>query len=381
MKGKNLLISSLACLTAMVSVFSFVSCGKKTTATSKATVVNGYETYEDLNATSIRAWAQGSLELNTDKKYVTQGNASAYFSLTQWSERAESQVYPWVSLFKYETGGYEALRFIDKIESFSFDIYNVDDKDYQIYLSAIGDAGYVYNSNAATLVANSWNAISFDMKPWFYEKDTYVKEYVFYVTGIEETAHFYMDNVRITEYDGNAPTYEKKIEEGFEEQELLSFAGADDLQFIQTECGSGGDVSEVVRLMGVSYVSNIQIGNCYSAMRVTFDRCLLNGWLWAKVTPHTLKVDPRALTNVQNAKSIGIQCFNSNSMEHIVTLEIAGGGRTASKRVRIAPMQSETLTVASLSDIDNIENIYIRIDAWNVTSAQTLYFSDLSFTI
>ena len=362
-------------LIATLGVFPMAACNSASTADDKqAIVINGYENYADLNATSSRGWMHGSIQINTDKKYVSQGQSSAHFSLIQSETR-------WVSYFKYETANYvEQLRWIDQIESFTFDVYNADDKDYRLYLSAVGDEDYVYASNGTTLVANAWNSVSFDIKPWFFEKDTYVKEYVFYVIGIEQSADLYMDNVRITTYNGNAPKYTKTIDKGFEEQELLSFYTEKDLQFIQTDCGKGSS-NEVQRMLSLSHATDVQVGDSLGGMKVTFERCQLNGWSWANATPHTLKVDPRALVNATNATSFEIQCFNPNERDHVVILEAESGDRKASKRVIVPAGKTMKIVLSNLLGIERAENVYIRLDAWDVTSRQTLYFSDFNFTV
>lgn len=386
MKKIKRLMSFLAGIVIVSSILPFSSCNSEQVLGTETIVVNGYEKYQDLSFTTMRGWAQGKIELNTDKQYITEGNSSASFFLKQDNDCLESliwsrQEYPWISFFKYETSLYPNLRWIDQIKTFSFDIYNDSNLDYEVYLSAIGDAGYVYSSDGAVLVANSWNSVNFELKPWFFEKDTYVKEYAFYIVGIEESAQLYIDNVRIEKYDGNAPKYTETFDPTFEEQELLTFATEKDVQFIQTECGIRGDVGEVISLLDVSYNPTVQVGNLYGAMQVNFNRCLLKGWSWAEDGAYALRVDPRILTNTQKAKSFEIRCFNPNQRAHVVTLEVEGGVRIASKRVRIDAMKTEKIQVSNLLGLSRVDNVYIRIDGWDVTSMQTLYFSGLYFTV
>lgn len=214
MKNRIAILLAALCLCAAL----FTGCADKTATPEKEAVLNSYEKYDDLlSVRAIDNTMHGSIELSDDPDYVTDGEKSAKFTFNRdygnYSDTAvglysEAESFSFVSSFLPEK-----FRFIDRYEYVSLDVYSAAEQVMTLYLNVIDADGNCLDGNCTRLASKGWTHVRFDLKPWFYEKDTTFGELRFYVRGWQDiTADkvvMYFDNMRVGFTDNTLPERNK----------------------------------------------------------------------------------------------------------------------------------------------------------------------------
>lgn len=353
-------------------------------------LMNGYEDYYDLAWTSVHGDLFGEISINDNKKYITEGNGSAKFALDYRSDFGSPDQNGdtlQTGIFKYEVSNYEnTFKWLDKINSFSIDIYNDSAYEFDLYFAAGGDESAYFLSDGTVLAANGWNKLRFEVKPYFFGKDTAVKEYLFYLSGVEKIpdkkATLYVDNFRAEVYakQPSVPTVGSTSELSFGGIELLDFDEAADTEFIVTT--SNTKSVEFLPLFYTQFDPLFSVGeNKKGALKAVISQSHKEGLLWETGNGYDIRIHSEVLKKAAGAKTVAVTCFNPDTTAHYVTL-VAGEGKKSAKTKAFVPSGgSVTVTLSDMNGILALDALTVRIDSWKLTGKSCLYFSQLRFTV
>lgn len=353
----------------------------------KTVLINGYESYNDLLTTTAFNTFYGNISINSDEEFVTEGKGSGKFVLDYGNSGTYENISDILNVmsFGYMASDLEArLRYIDKIGSVSVDIYNASDFEYEIYFAALAEDGSSFVCDGAVLASQAWNYLTFDIKPWFFENDTLVYEYVFYVRGVEDTADriatFYMDNLRfILNEDVSEPALSQSPEVNFSAVELLGFNDVRDTDFILTHTSS--KTKEIQPLFYAEYESAVSIHGSRGALHVSMERSHLLGIVYSEYEGYNLEVLPSLLAEAKNAKTFVVDCYNPGRETQEISLIASNNAGSVSVKQKVAGGQTERIILNDVSSIGDVNGLTITIHNWKMTDRCDLYFSRLGFTL
>lgn len=185
--------------------FSFPACDQKDGAVNIS--INGFESYDEVRKTMPLGFV-GELDINRDDKYITQGDASIKVVLERTSGLATRA---WLTT-SAEGGDYISdnvnarLSFypkreynqLQKVNSFSVDIYNANDYDTEVIFFATDVNGAVMYSCTRTLRKSQMNEICFPLNGLFYaDAMTFVNKYNIAFVGAGKDEVYYVDNFNV----------------------------------------------------------------------------------------------------------------------------------------------------------------------------------------
>ncbi len=228
---------TVACILGLlcgVSVLAFPACKEEVSAAT----LNSFENYDELRLVKPENCV-GSMELNTDKKFVTEGDGSLKFHIDRTSALAAAG---WV-VSSADTGevGVQhmnaALIFLPKkeygqlgkVDEFCVDIFNANAYDTQLIFYANDVNETVMFSCTRTLKAGEMNEVSIPLNGHFYENhSTNVSNYklVFAGAGVDET--YYVDDFQAILGNGG----KKSAEKSAADWEILSFDSESDYNYV-----------------------------------------------------------------------------------------------------------------------------------------------------
>ena len=353
----------------------------------KTVLLNGYESYNDLLTTTAFNTFYGNISINEDEEFITEGKGSGKFVLDYGDADTYENIGDLLNAmsFGYMVSEMEAgLRYIDKIDSVCADIYNASDFEYEIYFAALAEDGSSFVCDGAVLASQAWNYLTFDIKPWFFEDNTLVYEYVFYVGSVEDssdrTATFYMDNLRfVVNEDVSAPAPSQPPEVNFSAVELLGFNDVRDTDFVLTHTSS--KTKEIQPLFYAEYDNTVSIHGSRGALRVSMDRSHLLGIVYNEYEGYNLEVLSSLLAEAKNAKTFVIDCYNPGRETQEISLIASNNAGSVSVKQKVAGGQTERIILNDVSSIGDVNGLTITIHNWKMTDRCDLYFSRLGFTL
>lgn len=366
--------------------FAFGACaGNK--EEKREYLINGYEDYYGLAWTSIHGDLFGEISVNTDSKFITQGTGSAKFDIDFNDENGSIDHNGKIldtAIIRYATVNYDdEIRMLDKIDSFAIDIYNATPEEFFVYFSAEGEQSSYYFSQGSVLAPNGWNRLKFDVKPWFFEKDTEVKYYTLYIKGFEKLqdkkALFYMDNFRAYMGGNNTvPEFEDNNGMSAGGIEILNFDSGNDVSFILTD--NATDSSELLPLVCAQYDAGFTPAGENGALRINFDRSHKEGHIYEEGNGYDIRIHASRLKQIEGAKTIRLNVFNPDSTAKSISLIAENDVAQVISKKTFFGAQSGILEL-DVSSLGNIGALTIRIDSWNVISDSVIWLSNLKYTI
>ena len=374
-------------LVAFACSFGFSACEKEEEVPSGSVeyVMNSYESYDDLVRTSSMRTMLGSIELVKDKQYVTDGNSSAKFYFTKDTSNGDNQVYGGevrnVSKITYSSYDYlDHFKFIDRVDYFSLDVYNATDSDYELYFGAKSEvtSTYIY-TNGATLAANQWNHIRFDVNGYCYDSGTATIQYDLFWLGMErlpdEGATFYVDNMRIALYEETAAA--PALPEGEPANSLLSFDSIDDMRYVTAKSICQASRMPLVRLGYEPFASCFEGG----AMRMDMYPANWNNQsYWMSSNGYCAQILSSVAQQARGAKEVSVLCYNPNPTDEQVSLRVKCGYGYVLSTATVPAGQTAKITFAEETALVGLESLEIRVACWRIgQTGTTLYFSNLRF--
>ena len=365
-----------------------VACKKETDVLRPTTyVMNGYESYDDLVWTAIHGELFGEITISNDPQFVTQGEHSAKFALNNESDFGSPDQNGdrlLTGSFKYQVASYdEKFKWLDKIDRFCIDIYNDSDYDLDIYFSPTASGNVCLFTDGAVLAANSWNYLTFDVKPYLLEENTAVHEYVFYLKGMDaipdQKATLYVDNFRADIYSEQPPAPQPNASTfHFDGIEILNFDDAGDTDFILTR--NNASVAEMMPLFYARQEKSCTAFGEDGALCVYLERSHKSDDLWEEGQGYDIVVGAAALNGVRNPATVGVSCFNPSTTTQYVTLLVSSGDTVKTERAAV-PAGEIVSVCADVGGFDTIDGLTIRIDSWKLTRKSRLYFGNLQYTV
>ncbi len=374
MKKILIFITLLICLS--TSILG-VGCKSKV---SDVYVLNGYENYSDLDKILMYDGIQGKANINKDKKFVTQGEASLKIELDYLSEFTSSAMY--ATKIHYVANRYDdKFSWIDEVKEIGIDVYNDNDEQFEFFFGVYGEQEESILVDGQTLIPNSWNYIRVPVKQWFFKEKTLIKEYRMYINGAsrleDRKATFYFDNFTFSmNKNYKVPTVESVG------NEVLSFdtPSALDLLLIKNAV----DLYEFLPHVYVKQSPNVLIGDKKGGLEVTFSRTHYWGDMYinddkemgADNSGYDIILYKDLVAKINGAKSVSLTCYNPNPTVHDVTLIAKNGKNEYLSRVDLSSGEIATLTLELPSQIDYFA---IRVGSWNVVDRCSLFLRDFVF--
>lgn len=216
--------------------FSFPACDQKDDTVNIS--VNGFESYDEVRTTMPLGFV-GELDVNRDDKYITQGDASMKVVLERTSGLATRA---WLTT-SAEGGDYISdnvnarLSFypkreynqLQKVDSFSVDIYNANDHDAEAIFFATDVNGAVMYSCTRTLKKSQMNELCFPLNGLFYaDAMTLVNKYNIAFVGAGKDEVYYVDNFNVQLREGETDYSVRKSDAW----SFLNFNDIADMQYV-----------------------------------------------------------------------------------------------------------------------------------------------------
>ena len=343
-------------------------------------LMNGYESYSDLDKTLMNDQIQGKANLNDELEFVTEGSSSLKLELDYLSEYTDSSMFG--TKITYVANRYDdVFTYLNDVKMIGVDIYTANDEEFEFFFGAYGEQDLCYFNDGQTLIANSWNYIRIPVKQYFFETTTLAKEYRFHINGVslleDKKADFYIDNLF---FDINQSFDTPKIET--QENEILSFATPTHLDAIMTK--NAVDAYEFLPHMFVEQAPNVSIGDKKGGLKVTFARTHAWGDMYVDDSVeegkdnngYDIVVHKSLLGKIATAKSVSLVCYNPEATVHTVMLIGKKGKTEYVSKIDVAPDATEKVTLPLTAALDYLA---IRIGSWNVVSDSHLYLRDLCY--
>lgn len=204
----------------------------------KTLSVNSFENYDEMRVAMPSGFV-GSLDVNRDGAYITQGNGSMKVVLERTSGLATRA---WLTC-SAEGGEYisdnvnakisfypkREYNQLQKVDSFSVDIYNANDYDTQVIFFATDINGAVMYSCTRTLKKAQMNELHFPLNGLFYEDMmTLVNKYNIAFVGEGKDEIYYVDNFNVHLGAGGTKYSVQKSDAW----SFLTFNDAQDMRYI-----------------------------------------------------------------------------------------------------------------------------------------------------
>ena len=398
MKSSKSISLILAVLTDCSCGFFAAGCGEEPTKTvsSKEYVVNSYESYADLVKVYAPRTMLGEITLCQEQAYVTDGKASAKFHFITdvkdgdiISSSADTRN---VSTITYSAYDYpDEYRYLNKVDYFSVDIYNAEDKEYDLYFGAKSEktSKFIY-TNGARLAAKQWNRIRFDVNPYQFGANSDVIQYDFYFLGMESLpengATMYVDNFRIGLYDKTpqAPKYVNDSDIFYGGIDVLKFDAQKDMSYVST---SSSAPASRFALCKASYDPAVNVFGTDGALRMDMHpSCLNNKSFWMEESDYNVDVDSTIIKLLNGAKTVSIRCHNPGVDAQNVCLYASYQEGTINEsiveqRVLVGAGETVTITIDDEEILSKMDKLKFGVASWRLTGYSSLYFSGLKFTV
>ncbi|MBQ8684960.1 MAG: hypothetical protein IJ514_02165 [Clostridia bacterium] len=369
-------ILALACL-------ALPACKKEEAAVAQ---INGFETYDEVRLVKPEG-AVCSLEVNTDKAYITSGEGSMKFRLERTSALATEG---WVLSSaatgeEYAKNVTAALTFtpkseynqLAKVNAFSVDIYNANEYDAQVILYACDVDGNVTFASVRTLVKGGWSNLNFPLNGLFYENATkLVSRYRLAFVGNNKNETYYLDNFVAELGTGGVKAAVEKEGSG----KILSFNKESDLRYCNL----------------VSYTQT-PAANAYYSANPDFSQT--GGALCIETMPYSgTEANRSAATHKASANGSGVQLYGellsgiptgskilvdayvANANGKNVNITLSDGTNTQTQSFAVAGGAWQTLTVeAGKVDVSKLTQLVVTVDTTESTERVKVYLDDLRY--
>lgn len=397
----------LTALTLALALCGFAGCKKESTepAAMGAELLYSYESYEELIPITANKLMFGSIEINEDKKYVTDGEKSARFTFDMnygqgslYSQDAEFVTTPQWKIRKLDLP--QKFTYADKTEYLTLDAFNTSGTDLWLYLAAMAEphGEYLY-CDGVKLAAGGVTHARFDMRPWFFESGKQIAAMQFSLRGLDKTpdkkAVVYFDNVRI-KLSESVAVPESAPRDTETEREILRFDKVVDSMLVLPLLEAYGDSynsGENVPAICADYDPYAVMGERQGALKVTWDKNMLKKSGFNQY-PYfqRLSVHGSLLPRLVGAKTVSVTCFNPSNERQRVALGVqyTNGSDADGNPVIVTEQKAEFIPAgetvvitfeAESGTLDKaLDKLYIDISSWHTADATDMYFADLVYT-
>lgn len=382
------IISLFICL--MVIFSSLVGC-----ATVEQVKVYPYEfdTYDALAAVEWKSF-KGKINFCTDSKYVTKGDSSLKIDIDNVFVSGQSaitytqyqQVMPQFIFQLSDFGEIET----NEIGQFCLDIFNACDRNIEIvFMLYDKTSSNIAFSDVRKVYAGRMNYLIYDIpKFFFHDYQGKITEVIVAVNDVKinEGVTIYMDNVRLIERkEGNVA-----VNKTFAENELLSFNGVNDMQYVMSK---NIPIKYVVHPTITTYISYYAGNGKYQKPSLKLSTLGTDGFV--VTTPDSFKKDEQgsgfkvlpelfAELPVDSCKEFCFNVYNDSPSPRVITLYAEDAlGEKITYETSVDAYQEKTVKVKSFSKLDmqRITSCEIIMDTWNIAQKFDVYFNSFRYEV
>lgn len=373
----------LALILCVITAIACVGCGGNK---SQTVAIANFDDYDQVRLVKFERCI-GRVNVNKDKKYITQGNSSMIFFLENPSAKAsEGWIYGSQDVADYDKNVTACLRFkpdqltsdLRKISKFNFDVYNDNLNEVTLLFTAVNIFNEVIYADAMTLLPKTMNRLCSKVNDLFYSENTSaVRYYYMSFCGTEENSTFYIDNFTATIGERTAPTITKRAS-----GVLLDFNQASDLDYINLVCSTL--TPSVIYQYNASYANSARgYSLCLKALGISgaeYEGGVKGDNLCKKgngiaIAPQYLKA-----CDLTYAEKLTFKAYKSTvgSVEIIVTL--SDGTTTEEVRVTIDGKEWQDIEVNPTKlSLANLTSFQIKLNTIDVSSPFEVYVDEIKY--
>ncbi len=275
----------IASLLAIVSIFSCVflaSCSEK--SEKEIVLIQSFDDYTDYwtfdydDYTSTGLPTFGDIYVNTDKKYITEGNGSMLYQVTVLDYEPVKDTYRTSSFLVPTTINGKKYNDFSKVKEITVDIYNPTDSPIDLQLAPGNINGHKWDAQTRELVPasdyvlapNQWTNVSYVVDPIFMEMVIDIKKINWIYFGLGGVnAYVYVDNLRfeLTDREFTSTEFYLDAEEicsfDKEYQQLVVSPAAGSAKYLKTEINTDRANSITGNSLKVTiFANNLTSGYC-----------------------------------------------------------------------------------------------------------------------
>ena len=376
---KILTLSLIACL-----ALTATACKEETVQTAS---LNSFESYDEIRLIKPENCV-GETSLNTDKKYVTEGDGSLKFHIDRTSAVAAAH-WQISSAQTGETGAQDVnafLRFLPKaeygqlgkVDEFQVDVYNANANDARLVFFANDVNESVLFYCVRDLKAGQMNELSVPLNGLFYETSTTSVAYynlAFIGTGVDET--YYVDDFKAVLGNGG----KKAQVQTSAAWEILSFDSANECNYLNP----------------VSYTEMPSVRAYYNA-NAAFSRT--GGSLCLEMLPYNGTEEKRSsATQAATAMGGGVSLYTGVISEEIaqadsllldaylddagsktINVTVSDGNHTETQRFTLVGGKWTTVKFNSETvSLSEITQLVVTVDTTENKNVTKIYLDDLRY--
>lgn len=366
---KKIIVIIFAVIMALIPA----ACGN--TNSDDTMLLMGFDDYWEVQA-NVCTWGNlfGRAEINTDKKYIKQGEASLH--VLPSGDYGSTNAFPFILIGCDRP--YFSTNDFSNFDNISLDVYNDTDKELTIkmHLGVFGYSGLLEDTPIRTyqLEPNSWNNVVYDLSDgsirsaFNYLRDVsqiFIQFPEYKRTKDDEVNSLYLDN--LTAKINKEPTvYNKK----FKTNEILSFENPIDLNFADARAYEMNIIfnAELSINTDKQFVTEGQKSlKCeFKKIFIEMDKpFIFTPKFWVPIQFYTANFRKQ----LASAKGVEIDIINANSMRrnikvfHIlnnstVTEEIISFNAEEKKTVKIRPISMSDFTAFGIMHYSDNEGTY-----------------------
>lgn len=391
------IITALCFAITVISAAFMFGCNEKKTANDK-NLVYGFESYTELYSLTPTRYA-GRATLNTDKKYVSQGDASFYWEIdSPYYGRGNTMTQGTDAIPKmsiYDMNFYSEITDKTDVACYSVDVYNANDYNVKFMLY-VACGNKIITSKISDAENGRWTTVYAKVNPLIakdYDAVTAIHMGVYMDNPVDMSVRdakckLYLDNLII--YKGENVLHEADAESAgminnlsetgvlnyiapvtLTPPSILNLLPVTDVSFnynpLYAKDAEGSIRLDVIPMIdGTHLISNDYIGD---KGRVGF----------RFLKEFAEKIDLKLL-HYRNEESLQIDVFNAGNAGRFIYLTIEDvSGETATDRAWIEKGEWGTVKLSDYgkADLGNITVVKVTTDIYSVSEPVTLYFNNL----
>lgn len=380
----------------LTATFSF-GCSEQKTINER-NVLYGFESYTELFSLTPTRYS-GKADLNTDKAYVSQGEASFYWEIdSPYYGRGNTMTQGTDAIPKmsvYDMNFYSNITDKSGVACYSVDVYNANEYDFKfIFYVACGNK--IITSKIADVTHGGWTTVYAKVNSLVadeYDAVTAIHMGVYIDNPVDmalkdEKCRLYLDN--LVAYKGENVLPETETE-GYGLINELSDTAI--LNYVAPVTLTPPSLLQLLPVSDVSYNANPLRSNA-SGGSVRLDVIPMidgthligsdylgeNGRVGFKFLKEFVQKIDFELLHYKTDESLQIDVFNDGNAGRYVYLGIEDvSGATATDRVWAEKGQWTTIKLSDYNNVDlgNIVQIKVSVDIYAVSEPLTLYFNNL----
>lgn len=356
-------ISFILAMALLFGSFAFVGCKEKSAGT---VTVSGFNDYYDLQKVE---WADfvGKSELNTDEKYITEGQASSkttFLYKTTSAQEGANAVRSKIPSLKFRTAVYGAfLTDVSRISSFSIDVFNDNEREIEMIFFVQKEDNTYVAADGAKLHPGNWNYLTFNTRAHFFQEGENVKQYILMLFDdgkfTEDSMTLYFDNCRV-----NTAKTETPKSGG----EYLVFDSIKALDFVMPQ-------SKTLPAVYTSYSEEKIFEGETGAMRVNLRNAIKSVYDVDEAREgYRLEYAP-ALFAGKTVTSLKTRVYNDGFGDLYVALNAETSSGTVSERMLVKAKSYADIELENLNGTPR--RVYLSVENWNITARCDLYVGSL----